>query len=347
MNRSTNYMLLVLLLIIGGLFGASIHYILMPVFGDSLVHCINLGVLFGVISYFTTRIIHMKFKSLQKVNKDLAWDMEIDTLTGVFNRNSFDSALRKLQDVCVYSMAFIDIDDFKKFNDQYGHKIGDEVLIRVAKAIQSSIRNSDAVYRYGGEEFVVILRDCDKQNAWVISEKIRKSVSGIDMRACLNVSVSLGVSTYPDDGVGVEGIVEASDSALLLAKSLGKNRTHAYNPKIQYITNYYHGREHGKLNCWEYKNCGRQPGGENVDEFGICTASTDQTLDGIHEGKNCGRACWVNSGTYCKGQVQGTFEQKYMTCQVCDFYLMVEHEEGEQFRSPAELLGSSDTHRNS
>ncbi|UOO37016.1 hypothetical protein IZU99_06985 [Oscillospiraceae bacterium CM] len=74
-----------------------------------------------------------------------------------------------------------------------------------------------------------------------------------------------------------------------------------------------------KTNCWEYKKCGRQPGGEKVKDFGVCPASTSAVLNGIHDGNNGGRACWVISGTYCKGQVQGTFAQKFSNCKVCDF----------------------------
>jgi hypothetical protein len=93
-----------------------------------------------------------------------------------------------------------------------------------------------------------------------------------------------------------------------------------------------------KLNCWEYKKCGRQPGGDKEKELGICPASIDKRLDGIHEGKNSGRACWIVSGTYCKGQVQGTFAQKFKNCQECDFYKLVRQEEGAHFQLSANLL---------
>ena len=93
-----------------------------------------------------------------------------------------------------------------------------------------------------------------------------------------------------------------------------------------------------KLNCWEYKKCGRKPGGEKVKELGVCPASVENVLDGTHGGKNCGRACWIMSGTYCKGQVQGTFAQKYQNCKDCDFYNKVKEEEGGGFNLSAVLL---------
>lgn len=162
---------------------------------------------------------------MKKSNKKLQSDLKVDKLTGTFNRSVFDNDMGKLLDEGIYSMIFIDIDNFKKFNDQYGHKTGDEVLIKVAKAIQSSLRNSGKVYRYGGEEFIVVLHDCDKQNAMDISEKIRKSICIIDNQPYPNITVSSGVSTYPEDGATALTIVETCDSALLKAKSLGKNRT--------------------------------------------------------------------------------------------------------------------------
>lgn len=94
-----------------------------------------------------------------------------------------------------------------------------------------------------------------------------------------------------------------------------------------------------KKNCWEHKKCGRQPGGEHEKDLGICPATTEKNLDGIHGGKNAGRACWVVAGTLCKGQVQGSFAQKYKNCDACDFYQSVKKEEGSQFFLSAILLG--------
>ena len=93
-----------------------------------------------------------------------------------------------------------------------------------------------------------------------------------------------------------------------------------------------------KKNCWEYKKCGREPGGEKVRELGICPAATEKRLDGIHGGKNAGRCCWVVAGTLCKGEVQGSFAKKFRNCQVCDFYELVKQEEGVKFILSANLL---------
>lgn len=93
-----------------------------------------------------------------------------------------------------------------------------------------------------------------------------------------------------------------------------------------------------KKNCWEFKKCGREPGGERAKDLGVCAAATEKKLDGIHEGKNAGRTCWVVTGTLCKGEVQGTFAQKYKNCEKCEFYQEVRKEEGGKFMLSAVLL---------
>ncbi len=93
-----------------------------------------------------------------------------------------------------------------------------------------------------------------------------------------------------------------------------------------------------KQNCWEFKRCGREPGGSNIREFGVCPAATEARLDTVHGGKNAGRSCWVLAGTLCKGEVQGTFAQKYKNCEICDFYKKVKEEEFPKFTLSALLL---------
>jgi hypothetical protein len=86
-----------------------------------------------------------------------------------------------------------------------------------------------------------------------------------------------------------------------------------------------------KKNCWEVKNCGRQPGGPKVAELGVCPATGEMRLDGIHGGKNAGRACWVVAGTLCKGEIQGSFAKKFANCETCEFYLQVQKDEFPRF----------------
>jgi hypothetical protein len=84
----------------------------------------------------------------------------------------------------------------------------------------------------------------------------------------------------------------------------------------------------GKKNCWEFCECGRQLGGANAYEMGVCPASTYIWFDGIHGGKNAGRTCWIIGGTMCGGNMQGTFNEKFKLCGGCNFYNSVKAEEG-------------------
>lgn len=92
-----------------------------------------------------------------------------------------------------------------------------------------------------------------------------------------------------------------------------------------------------KQNCWEYKDCGRQPGGAKVHQLGVCAAATDVRGDGVHGGENCGRTCWALAGTLCGGQVQGTFAAKLGNCLRCDFYQEVSMSEGHNLVPLTEL----------
>jgi len=93
-----------------------------------------------------------------------------------------------------------------------------------------------------------------------------------------------------------------------------------------------------KMNCWEYKKCGREPGGIKVHELGVCPASSEERLDGTHSGKNAGRACWIIAGSMCGGKVQGTFAQKYGNCVICDFFNKIKQEEGADFTLSSTIL---------
>lgn len=94
------------------------------------------------------------------------------------------------------------------------------------------------------------------------------------------------------------------------------------------------------MNCWEFKKCGRESNGDNVAELGICPAYTEAKLNGIHDGKNGGRSCWVIAGTFCGDKIQGTFAEKERNCLACDFYKFVRHEERpkDNFRMSIELV---------
>ncbi len=93
-----------------------------------------------------------------------------------------------------------------------------------------------------------------------------------------------------------------------------------------------------KLNCWEFKKCGREPGGKNVGEYGVCPSADTSRADGINQGSQGGRACWVISGTLCRGEIQGSFAKKIGNCTECEFYQLVRKEEGFSFDLGTRIL---------
>jgi hypothetical protein len=97
-----------------------------------------------------------------------------------------------------------------------------------------------------------------------------------------------------------------------------------------------------RQNCWEHRKCGREPGGQNAKELGVCPASVDKDCDGMNKGENAGRFCWAVAGTLCKGVVQGTFASKLKSCLMCPFYQDVERQEGRDFKLvPPDLTRTS------
>jgi hypothetical protein len=93
-----------------------------------------------------------------------------------------------------------------------------------------------------------------------------------------------------------------------------------------------------KLNCWECKKCGKEPGGAKIAELGVCPAATERRADGINNGMNGGRVCWAIAGTFCRGEIQGTYAMKLLDCLKCDFYQLVSKEEMWNFKTGEEIL---------
>ncbi|HEY0720588.1 MAG TPA: diguanylate cyclase [Gammaproteobacteria bacterium] len=155
-----------------------------------------------------------------------------DTLTGVYNRRYLTQRLEEEFRISQrhhspLSALLVDIDYFKKINDQYGHQIGDEALIRVAHTLKDNIRDSDLLARFGGEEFVIILPHTLQTDAMLVAEKLRQAISSLIIAAMGDhrVTISIGVATIPDVTIdNSDGLLGAADRALYLAKEQGRNR---------------------------------------------------------------------------------------------------------------------------
>lgn len=176
-------------------------------------------------------------RNLLGVNKKFKRMAVTDSLTGLFNRRFFDQALkreigRQNRYKLALSVVMIDIDDFKSYNDNYGHDGGDEALRVVAKALTESARNSDIVARYGGEEFIVALPMTTPDQSTIFAERARKRIESTDVTLKngkkTRVKISIGISGVEKNAgpLTTEQIVTSADVALYKAKDDGKNRYH-------------------------------------------------------------------------------------------------------------------------
>ncbi len=112
----------------------------------------------------------------------------------------------------------------------------------------------------------------------------------------------------------------------------------AYVHTVLWLRTVCFGMINMKLNCWEFKKCGRHVGGEKVKELGVCPVASERRTDGINGGRNAGRCCWAIAGTLCGGVVQGSFATKAGNCMKCDFYKLVHKEEGSALKKSSEIL---------
>jgi diguanylate cyclase (GGDEF)-like protein len=164
---------------------------------------------------------------LEDINLVLARQSATDALTGLENRRAFDRTLNEESSRTErlhspLSLAIIDVDQFKLFNDEFGHLAGDEALQQVALVLQAQARTYDHVARYGGEEFAVILPDTSQESALIVAERIRAAVQGFKW-SHKPVTVSIGVATTTKVADSMT-ILERADRGLYQAKKQGRNR---------------------------------------------------------------------------------------------------------------------------
>lgn len=180
-----------------------------------------------VNSYINEKIIIEKNIELEKKNTELNELTMRDSMTNLLNHKN---SLRRLKEEVdrakrinyLLSVAMIDLDNFKLVNDTYGHQTGDEVLIRVAQILSESCRSTDAVGRYGGEEFIIIMPDTNDRDAALLLGRIKTRIEETSFKDGIHITLSCGISEL--NGESVHGILKSSDIMLYEAKKKGKNR---------------------------------------------------------------------------------------------------------------------------
>jgi diguanylate cyclase (GGDEF)-like protein len=157
----------------------------------------------------------------------------VDELTGLYNRRYFDEAcrhelFRAERKKTPFALVMVDLDHFKRMNDTYGHDAGDQVLREAAHRVQDGVRRSDIACRYGGEELVLLLPECDAQAAAKCAEGIRRALAAMTLSyrdlALPAVTASFGVAAWPEHGDSMEALLQAADAALYTSKNAGRNR---------------------------------------------------------------------------------------------------------------------------
>lgn len=186
-------------------------------------------------------ILAEALKNLLYINMDnyrLKTLSTIDKLTGTYTRKYFEIEINKIinESRCEqksFGLMIVDLDNFKLVNDTYGHRVGDEVLSKVGNYIRKNLRKTDIVARYGGEEFIIILKNVMEEQALKIGEKIREGIANLYIPIINNnITISIGLSMFPNHSQFKEELIIKADQALYIAKDKGKNRIEVWNPNL-------------------------------------------------------------------------------------------------------------------
>ncbi|PKR78185.1 GGDEF domain-containing protein [Halalkalibacillus sediminis] len=213
------------------IFAAFISYLL-PNFDRLFVLIVSYWIISyfaGFVSFYTVEFVRRSHRLLYKYKSEAA----TDGLTGLHNVRRFDETFNVISTQAEekgesLSLLYIDIDHFKKVNDTYGHKEGDQVLINLSKILKNTVRPYDIVSRNGGEEFTIILLDCPLKRASDLSEKIRSAVKNYSFELttgqAISITVSIGVASYNETTERPSMLIEEADQALYRAKQTGRNK---------------------------------------------------------------------------------------------------------------------------
>jgi diguanylate cyclase (GGDEF)-like protein/excisionase family DNA binding protein len=197
--------------------------------GAEVIGTLNIGRMGGTEAYFSQNEFELTKlfagqASIALENAEAHGAIKVraehDALTGLRNHGQFQRELAEAiaTPELPFALLMLDLDSFKAFNDSCGHPAGDALLVGVAAALRAGIRGGDAVYRYGGDEFAVILPGANRIEAYEVAERIRRGVLDIANRTGPRVSISVGVACHPDDGLTKDELVTIADQSLYMAK---------------------------------------------------------------------------------------------------------------------------------
>ena len=192
-----------------------------------------------IVTYFSIKYTDYIIEIIniyQKLKKEATKDY----LTGLNNVRQFNESFKKISSLTIrkgdkLSILLIDVDYFKNINDTYGHDAGDTILKELAKIFIDTCRDYDVISRMGGEEFSVLLLNCPKIKASKIAEKIRKKAENTDFyisdNKAIKITISIGISSYPELTNKIDNLIKDADTALYEAKNSGRNRVLIINEK--------------------------------------------------------------------------------------------------------------------
>lgn len=189
--------------------------------------------------------------------RNLLDENQKDKLTGLLNRHTFEDSIQKIQALSFnaeghfgqewdgknrrkysdeslkFCLAIIDIDNFKLINDQYGHIMGDEVLLLLSYIMKQNFRAKDLLFRFGGEEFVAIFRIQDKNEAEIVLDRFREIIANYSFPQIRTVTISIGATFIQSEQLVAAEIIGRADKALYYAKSNGKNQLHFHEDLLK------------------------------------------------------------------------------------------------------------------
>jgi diguanylate cyclase (GGDEF)-like protein len=200
----------------------------LPFWGELLAICAPMI----LVAYITTMLAADIRYAVDKIKQV----SDTDELTGAYNMRAFSAMLQRAFRQSVryghaLSVIMIDSDNLKQINDKHGHESGNRLLQHLVRSIREQLRGSDIMARFGGDEFILLLPETPNKGAVELAERIRRSIetSRFDVRSGdANITVSLGVASYPEDGGNLDVILDKADKAMYRAKEQGRNRVVAY-----------------------------------------------------------------------------------------------------------------------